>query len=71
MKFAFKPLLRLTDARANKESLSCATSARNGIEGRALSVFWRGPDPLLAEGVRKLIEEAEAEKAARHAEQQK
>jgi len=31
----------------------------------------RVPDPLLAEGVCKRIEEAEAEKAALHAEQQK
>jgi hypothetical protein len=38
---------------------------------RYLRILERVPDPLLAEGVRKLIEEAEAEKAARHAEQEK
>jgi hypothetical protein len=38
---------------------------------RYLRILERVPDPLLAEGVRKLIEGAEAEKAARHAEQEK
>jgi hypothetical protein len=38
---------------------------------RYLRILERVPDPLLAEGVRKLIEEAEAEKATRHAEQEK
>ena len=72
----------LTDkqgATAKKETVKMAGAAKPAVVtrkdgpfqkvARYLRILERVPDPLLAEGVCKLIKEAEAERAALHPEQ--